>query len=83
MPQQHGTFEKNGVTKTAYTPAEAVKLKFDGWARVDEPAAEDVAAVPDQGETPSQDADPKAEVADDPKPKPPAARWAKPNTEDK
>lgn len=36
-----GTYEKNGVQKRAYTPADAVQLKFDGWKRIDEPATAD------------------------------------------
>ncbi len=31
-----GLFERAGGRRTAYSPAEAVQLEYDGWSRVEE-----------------------------------------------
>lgn len=38
-------WEKNGVTKAAERPAQEVRLKWNGYAQVDEPSAGEVAEV--------------------------------------
>lgn len=41
----HGTYEKDGRQKVAYTPSEAVELRFNGWARIDEPTVDEEPTV--------------------------------------
>jgi len=65
---QPGTFEKGDVVKVAQTPADAVKLSFDGFKRVQETKAEAPdestdSGKPDAGDTPGS--------APKPGPKPP------------
>lgn len=43
----YGTFEKNGISRVAYSPADAVKFKFDGWQRTDEDQADEASVVED------------------------------------
>jgi hypothetical protein len=46
MPREPiGTFEKDGRQKLAYSPAEVVNLRFDGWAPVDADAEASVTAT--------------------------------------
>lgn len=52
-----GTFVRDGMTRTAYTPAEAVALRFNGWMEMEQ------AAVPE----PDPDADGPAPAAAKPK----------------
>lgn len=34
MPEPIGTYTKDGITQHAYTRADVVQLKFDGWHEV-------------------------------------------------
>lgn len=50
----YGTFSKKGKTRTAYTPEQAVRFRFDGWVELDETRA---STVPPRGGTGSGVAD--------------------------
>lgn len=41
----HGTFEKDGQVRHAYTPADVVDLKFHGWTRVEDAPVDTSEAV--------------------------------------
>lgn len=38
--KEYGKYVKDGKTRTAYTPEEAVRLKFEGYQPVDKTAKE-------------------------------------------
>ncbi len=69
-----GYYVKNGVTRVANSPAQAVALQFDGYKLAsDEPQVEESAPEteePDTDETPVE----VAEVDKAPKPTPPPSR---------
>src|SRR4051812_20900309 len=47
-PRTYGTFVRDGRTRVAHSPAEAVSLRFEGWAG-DDPAPAQLEAPPKGG----------------------------------
>lgn len=51
--KNHGVYVKDGVTRIAYTAADAVEMSYDGWALQDQPAAEPSAEPSPKATTPT------------------------------